>query len=96
MDYLKNFYGPNAGYVLDLYERYKQDPSSVDAETRALFANWSPETQEPIGIGQGQATAPTALLQTAPAEFSRTQVKKIVAATTLATGIRNVDIWEHA
>ena len=25
------FHGPNAGYVLELYERYQQDPQSVDA-----------------------------------------------------------------
>ena len=34
---LSAFHGPNAGYVLDLYERYLRDPSSVDAETRAAF-----------------------------------------------------------
>src|SRR5690348_11564878 len=33
------FYGPNAGYVQELYERYLQDPASVDAETRAIFDN---------------------------------------------------------
>ncbi|HLZ62428.1 MAG TPA: 2-oxoglutarate dehydrogenase E1 component [Ktedonosporobacter sp.] len=42
---LETFYGPNAGYVLELYERYKQDPASVDEATRAIFAAWSPETQ---------------------------------------------------
>jgi 2-oxoglutarate dehydrogenase E1 component len=36
------FHGPNAGYVLELYERFQQDPSSVDAETRAFFAQWTP------------------------------------------------------
>src|SRR5215472_339899 len=72
---LKTFYGPNAGYVLELYERYNQDPSSVDAEARALFANWSPDIQEPA-LGEK------------PAEFSRAQVKKIVGATALAAGIR--------
>mgnify|MGYP000894271499 CR=1 FL=1 len=34
---LSQFYGPNAGYVLELYERYKHDPASVDADTRAAF-----------------------------------------------------------
>ena len=37
MDELENFYGPNAGYVLELYERYRQNPESVDADTRAIF-----------------------------------------------------------
>ena len=40
---LETFYGPNAGYVLDLYERYKQDPASIDAATRAIFDSWSPD-----------------------------------------------------
>ena len=42
MDDLETFYGPNAGYVLDLYERYRKDPDSVDAETRAVFEKWTP------------------------------------------------------
>ena len=37
------FHGPNAGYVIELYERYRTDPASVDPETRAFFAQWSPE-----------------------------------------------------
>ena len=31
------FYGPNAGYALELYERYLQDPGSVDDATRTYF-----------------------------------------------------------
>jgi 2-oxoglutarate dehydrogenase E1 component len=31
------FYGPNVGYALELYERYLQDPGSVDASTRTFF-----------------------------------------------------------
>jgi len=27
---LDQFHGLNAGYVLELYERYRQDPASVD------------------------------------------------------------------
>ncbi|MBX2998708.1 MAG: 2-oxoglutarate dehydrogenase E1 component [Caldilineaceae bacterium] len=41
---LSLFHGPNAGYVQELYERYQQDPQSVDASARALFAQWSPVT----------------------------------------------------
>ena len=33
----REFGGVNEGYVLELYERFQQDPSSVDAATRALF-----------------------------------------------------------
>jgi len=36
------FYGPNLGYILELYERYRKDPNTVDEATRQLFAAWSP------------------------------------------------------
>ncbi|MDQ4106748.1 MAG: thiamine pyrophosphate-dependent enzyme, partial [Actinomycetota bacterium] len=36
------FYGPNLGYVLELYERYREDPDSVDEKTRRFFEDWSP------------------------------------------------------
>jgi hypothetical protein len=37
-----DFSGLNRGYVLELYDKYRQDPASVDAETRALFEQWAP------------------------------------------------------
>jgi 2-oxoglutarate dehydrogenase E1 component len=43
----QDFSGLNRGYVLELYERYRNDPSSVDAETRALFDTWTPSQDEP-------------------------------------------------
>ena len=39
---MDEFYGPNLGYILELYEQYRQDPNSVDEATRKLFAQWSP------------------------------------------------------
>ena len=39
-----DFHGPNAGYVLELYERYQEDPASVDDATRAFFQRWTPPT----------------------------------------------------
>src|SRR5512141_2319826 len=38
----QEFAGPNRGYVLEPYDTYRQDPSSVDTETRALFDQWTP------------------------------------------------------
>jgi 2-oxoglutarate dehydrogenase E1 component len=38
--------GINRGYVLELYDRYRQDPSSVDADTRALFESWTPPADD--------------------------------------------------
>ena len=37
------FYGPNAGYVLELFDRYLQDPDAVDAPTRAFFQRYQPD-----------------------------------------------------
>ncbi len=48
MDDLQTFHGPNAGYVLELYERYLKDPASVDAVTRAAFERWSPVQAAPV------------------------------------------------
>jgi 2-oxoglutarate dehydrogenase E1 component len=42
MNLWRDFHGPNAGYILDLYDRYQQDPSAVDETTRAFFEQWSP------------------------------------------------------
>ena len=36
------FHGPNLGYILELYERYREDPNAVDESTRKLFERWSP------------------------------------------------------
>jgi 2-oxoglutarate dehydrogenase E1 component len=40
------FHGPNAGYVLELYEAYQRDPQSVDAQAREFFATWGPPVRE--------------------------------------------------
>lgn len=37
MSNLSEFYGPNAGYIWELYEKYLADPQSVDAGTRAYI-----------------------------------------------------------
>lgn len=42
MENFADFHGPNAGYVLELYDRYQQNPQSVDAATRAYFEGWQP------------------------------------------------------
>jgi 2-oxoglutarate dehydrogenase E1 component len=42
----QEFAGLNRGYVLELYERYRQDPLSVDEGTRAIFEQWTPPADE--------------------------------------------------
>jgi 2-oxoglutarate dehydrogenase E1 component len=39
---LEQFTGINAGYILELYERFQADPSSIDPATRQLFQSWQP------------------------------------------------------
>ncbi|NTW00606.1 MAG: 2-oxoglutarate dehydrogenase E1 component, partial [Oscillochloris sp.] len=41
------FYGPNAGNLIELYERYSADPSSVDAQAREFFSTWTPPADDP-------------------------------------------------
>lgn len=69
-----SFHGPNMGYVLELYDRYLQDPASVDAETRAFFQNWSPEL--PVESSNG-APAPSGV-----------EMRKVVGAVSYAQSIR--------
>jgi 2-oxoglutarate dehydrogenase E1 component len=41
----KEFHGPNLGYIMDLYEQYRNDPDAVDEPTRTYF-----EKREPQGF----------------------------------------------
>jgi len=41
----RDFHGFNAGYVLELYERYLRDPSSVDEATRRIFESTEPPSE---------------------------------------------------
>src|SRR5260221_3992054 len=74
MNDLRTFYGPNAGYVLELYERYQRDPSSVDPATRAIFDGWSPE--------------PHTRKQVTTSEEETVQVSHIIAASSASHAIR--------
>jgi 2-oxoglutarate dehydrogenase E1 component len=52
----QEFTGLNRGYVLELYEKYRQDPASVDPETRVLFERWTPPADDaPILVGDVDA-----------------------------------------
>jgi 2-oxoglutarate dehydrogenase E1 component len=44
----QEFSGLNRGYVLEAFERYRQNPASVDPETRALFETWTPPSEESL------------------------------------------------
>ena len=44
------FHGPNLGYILELYEQYREDPSRVDETTRKLFEQWSPTDTSSVQV----------------------------------------------
>ena len=68
------FYGPNLGYALELYERYRQNPDSVDADSRRFFAGWSPPDGAPASTPASDGVPPA--------------VEQVVAAVNLAQSIR--------
>ncbi len=72
------FSGVNAGYVLELYERYRQNPESVDPATRRAFESWNPSALE------GSAAGPA----TAPAGTPAADLRVIVGAANLVESIR--------
>ncbi|MFL6279115.1 MAG: 2-oxoglutarate dehydrogenase E1 component [Vicinamibacterales bacterium] len=62
----QDFAGLNRGYVLELYERYRHDPSSVDAETRAIFEQWAPPVESaavPDGVDYDKIVGAARLAQ---------------------------------
>jgi 2-oxoglutarate dehydrogenase E1 component len=67
------FQGLNAGYVLELYDRYRQDPTAVDAQTRAYFEQWTPPDL-PAAASSGAVGAD--------------DLRAVVGAATLAESIR--------
>jgi len=48
-----HFHGPNLGYVLELYECYREDPESVDERTQEFFESWNPPPVDENGHAAG-------------------------------------------
>jgi len=72
MDNWNKFHGPNIGYVLELYEKYQQDPNSVDETTRNFFKHWTPPSEARRRIPAGEAP----------------EIQKIIGAVNLTLAIR--------
>ena len=70
------FQGVNAGYVLELYDRYRQDPQSVDPDTRRAFETWTPDDA-------GRGTAPSEA-----GAVPQTDLRVLVGAANLVESIR--------
>jgi 2-oxoglutarate dehydrogenase E1 component len=81
-----DFYGPNAGYIAELYERYQQDPNSVDPQTRNFF-----EDNPPPDLILQAPMAPAARRQEISAPALDPQ--KVAAALTLAQALRWYGHW---
>ena len=73
MNFWREFHGPNAGYILELYRQYRENPDIVDAATRRYFEEQGPP---PDGWRPADGLA-------APAH-----VNKIMGAVNLAQAIR--------
>ena len=80
------FFGPNAGYAAELYERYQQDPASIDASSRAFFDSNPP----PPEILARLAVMPGAA-EVVPGTYG--SAAKVAAAFNLAQSIRWYGHW---
>ena len=80
MNLWDEFFGPNAGYALELYERYRRSPMDVDEATRSFFDNNPP----PAALLEGQ------IVKTMPVEAGLAGLDpvKISSAFNLAQSIR--------
>jgi 2-oxoglutarate dehydrogenase E1 component len=76
MSQWSEFGGINEAYVLDLYERYRTDPASVDPATRAAFER------------SGPPFAPAATAAGAARALGPADLRKIVGTVNLAESIR--------
>ena len=86
MSDLDEFYGPNAGYVLDLYDRYQQNPDAVDPATRAAFQTWTPPTAPQKPRNGTAPSLPAASLPIAPT----LDVMKVVGAARVTRLVREL------
>lgn len=86
-------FGQNQWLVDEMYQRYKQDPSSVDESWHEFLADYTPETTGRSGNGQapasnGQPTAappaPAPTTPTAPASPAKRPPKVAAPASTAA------------
>jgi 2-oxoglutarate dehydrogenase E1 component len=80
---LDQFAGVNAAYVYELYERFRENPESVDPATRKAFESWTPTDPSAMEMA---STGPGVLPGTVPPSGAKLHV--IVGAANLAESIR--------
>lgn len=81
-----NFYGPNLGYIYELYEEYRDNPDSVDPDIKALFEEWGAPFSSSTANG---AAAP---VMTEPQADQWAWLHKAVEAGRL---VRNIRTFGH-
>ena len=74
---MNDFRGFNEGYVLELYDAFRRDPSSVDQATRDLFKTWTPTDPGAPGLPEPRHSGTPSL-----------DPDKVVGAVNLAQSIR--------
>ncbi|SDH43772.1 2-oxoglutarate dehydrogenase E1 component [Alteribacillus bidgolensis] len=79
----QEFYGPNLGYLMDLYEQYKEDPSALEPETKKWFDQYGAPQEEQTVHTNGKSAGTAEEVQPRAGT-----VVKIAAAVKLAENIR--------
>src|SRR5579872_3390634 len=79
------FYGPNAGYALDLYDRYRQDPNAVDPAARAFFEQ-SPPPPDILALLDGASTKSA---ETATTSSPRTSVPSVPSVSSVSSVVKS-------
>ncbi|HUM72529.1 MAG TPA: 2-oxoglutarate dehydrogenase E1 component, partial [Chloroflexota bacterium] len=83
MDLWREFHGPNAAYLLELFAQYEQNPASLDKTTQTFFQQNAAQIRQIIAGGNGAAPS-TGSGQDAVS----LPTEKIMGAVNLAQAIR--------
>lgn len=73
------FAGPNAGYLVEVYEQFRRDPESLDPATQEMMRQLSPQDIENLAEGGTNIATPA---------LPSVSLEKIVKAVQLARNIR--------
>jgi len=84
----QSYYGPNLGYVQEQYERFLEDPSSVDEADRQLFLRWGAPPSEDMIEYVAEQPAARAVSSQAVGSLNASHFQKVVAAHQLMLNIR--------
>ncbi|SEM87441.1 2-oxoglutarate dehydrogenase E1 component [Paenibacillus sp. OV219] len=88
----ESYYGPNMGYIEEMYENYLRNPEDADPAFRDLIAKWGP----PTSAAAVNVAAPTTVIGVSGSNNVRAMdpsfLKKIVDAGKL---VRNIRMYGH-